>query len=262
MHASDDICLKALAKRPNETLDWSKFKFYASLVTNFHFGWKRQGNSVPAYLVHPGVLQALMESKLEKPILPNLKALTWSSSVAQLDGYIKLFVGTQLTFLSIYYDIGGLDLSETRGIGSFEHLAPNLTSICVYWPGQRAPQTVASTLTTVICGLKRITNVSCRAIWLNPEAIRHLATSSCTCLDLGNDAIDILRSIRGMVPTSAFPRLKTLVVRSDDMTSLALLIELLRAEILCTINVLHRTQNPEMETDIKTLIRALGERCS
>jgi hypothetical protein len=262
MHASDDICLKALAKQPNETSDWSKFKFYASLVKDLHFRWKRQGNSVPASLVPPSVLQALMEFKLERPIFPNLKALTWSSSVDQLDGYIKLFLGTQLTFLSIYYDIRGLDLSKTRGMGSFEHLAPNLTSIFVYWPGQRAPQTVASTWTTIICGLKQITDVSCRGIWLNPEAIRHLATSSCTCLDLGNDAVDILHSIRGMAPTSAFPRLQTIVVRSDDMTSLARLIELLRAETLRIINVFHRTQNPEMETDIETLIMTLGERCS
>jgi hypothetical protein len=52
------------------------------------------------------------------------------------------------------------------------------------------------------------------------------------------------------------------VMHADVMTSLARLIELLRAETLGIINVLHRTQNPEMETDIETLIRTLGERCS
>jgi hypothetical protein len=203
-----------------------------------------------------------MESKLEKPILPQLKALVWSSNTAQLDGYIKLFAGTQLTSLSIDYNPRTLGLSEAQGIGSIGHYAPNLTSICVHWCGWDTQQAVANTVTAIICGLKQITDVSCRGVQLNPQAIRHLATSSCACLNIGNDAIDILRSIRRMAPTPAFPELQKLIVCSNDMTSLSQLIELLRADTLRRIHIFYRTQVPEMETNIEQLIGTLGARCS
>jgi hypothetical protein len=125
-------------------------------------------------------------------------------------------------------------------------------------PARRAPQALASTVANVICGLKRITAVQLFGIQLNPESIRHLATSSCTFLHVENDVIEILDNIRGFAPTPPFPELRILVVPFDDIASLTRLIEVLRAETLQAITAYHRIRDQDiaMETEMEMEMEA------
>jgi hypothetical protein len=259
---------QTLTKQPDETSDWSRFKFYASLVKNLHFTLHRRqetsSSSFPRCLVHPDILDMLAESGLEKPVLPNLMALTWPSCEAH-DRYIELFFGTRLTTLTYYFSSSRVfDFSWAQAFDSLRRSAPNLTSIYIYSHEyiHQGPQGLANAIADMIYGLKRITNLRCFSVRLNSDAIRHLATSTCAFLHLGNDATDILDSIRAMVPTTAFPELQRLVLRSDNMTSLVRVIELLRTESLRRIDLRYETQNWATRTDIEQLIKTLEARCS
>jgi hypothetical protein len=206
------------------------------------------------------ILRALVESDVEKPILPNLRALTWDGN-KQIEQYMDLFCGPQLTSLAILFPSNHSPTSHSQTFARLTRSLPNLHTISIYAPVQwHEPHDLTGPLSDFVCGAPNLRVVSTN-IELDRRAIRHLATSPCTRLAIGNDATDILQSIIESVPTTPFPEIGSLYVTSRDGTGVIRLIELLSAKKLHLLSV--RDMGWVLgRLDITQLIKAIDMRCS
>jgi hypothetical protein len=242
-----------LAREPDQKTDWFRFKFYAPFIKFLECSWARTSTQ----LVSVDILRALVESDVEKPILPNLRSLGWNDH-QQIDQYMDLFSGPQLTCLAIRLLSNQSPTSHSQTFARLTRSLPNLHTISFYalW---NEPRDITGPLSDFVCGAPNLKVVSTN-IQLDRRALRHLAASHCTRLAIENDATDILQSIIEL-GTTPFPEIGSLYVACRDGTSVAGLIELLPAKKLHLLIVRHVGRGPS-GLDITQLIKTISTRCS
>jgi hypothetical protein len=243
-----------LAREPDQKTDWSRFKFYAPLIRSLDCALV----CTPDRLIDVDVLRALVESGVEKPILPNLRSLIWRINNG-IDHYMDLFSGPRLTRLTIFFPpvAPNSPTSHSQTFACLTSSLSNLLSLSIYASARFHDLT--SPLSDFVCGLRNLKEVSTN-VQLDRRALRHLAASPCTGLAIGNDPTDILESIIEL-GTTPFPEIGSLYVTSREGTGVAGLIELLPAKKLHLLNVRHVGWGPS-RSDITQLIKTISTRCS
>jgi hypothetical protein len=253
--------IQSLAREPDQTTDWSRFRFYASFIRSFKCVWSFQDPSTTS-LIHPDIFGALAASYPERPILPRLSRLWWSSNLA--DPYIDLFTGPQLNFLTIQFPSSHIShLIQARALTLFTESMPNLHSVRIesHELETRRHPNLAKALSDLICGLQNLRSVRTN-IRLNPEALRHLATSPCIDLEITNEPAEILQTMTESIRPPLFSELQSLTITSGGVTSMIRLIELSRAEKLQRLKICHDSEDHEVEWDMERLITTVGAKCS
>jgi hypothetical protein len=255
-----DLGFKSLAREPDATTDWSRFKFYAPLIKTLEFTWD-PSNPRTTCLIKDDLFRMLAGSDLQKPVLPNLGNLTWQNSNSRIDSYMDLFLGPQLTSLTFWFCHHEASRSAVAQVSALSKQSlPNLNSITVQSTDFSPPSDLTRALSDFICGRRDIKLVSTNLL-LNRDAVRHVAASSCTYFDILNNATNLIQSIAGSVP-APFRELRLLSVNCRSITDLIGLVELLHLKNLRDLCVYLSRRDSEANSNLERMIEAINTKCS
>jgi hypothetical protein len=240
---------QVLQRKPDHMTDWSRFIFYASFVKHLTCIWRPDANC----LVDTGIFRALAKSALPKPILPNLEYLCFEGceNFRVSPDIIAQFFGPRLIFMSVILSSESVSATWTARIQSLQ----SLKTLRIFNHFLLQANHFTRPVSKLVRSLPDVKSVS-TSIPLDQDALRHLATSSCYSIQLGNDAVDVLQSVTGL---RSFPNLETLHIVSHDLDVVGRLLEHLCAENLLAIEIAFEGDD-DLHANITQLFRTIGAR--
>ncbi|KAG5642546.1 hypothetical protein DXG03_002584 [Asterophora parasitica] len=198
-------------RREIRPTDWPRFRKHASLVRTFSSTWT---TTTEYHILDHTWYQNLYIATRGEALLPNVKDfawfdMSWNKDAAAAFPFIPLFLGPDISTISISYQNDDNTVAALSLIASLPERYPNLTAVSFSFRDDVCAVISAAVLRWN--GLQRITVES-----LSPDALTHIASlPSLSALTIGPAYYGM--TLPSALPHSAFPALRNLSIRSEEL---------------------------------------------